>query len=233
MTLHTIARHAVLGSLLLTTTAIAQVAEPLTPVVEPLTPAAEPPPPCYFRDRPCSFPHLTLGFEGGVGAFEEGSPFGFGKGTGSGVSPGPSWGFRIGWEFTRWLAVDAHYMGTINLIGKDYSPAGPARLVTNADAEVRLTLPLSYVQPYLFVGAGIYGTSISGATAEARLGTAFNGSTEPGVPMGVGVGIPITEQFSIGAEATYHFFIGEKFSADEDIAGGDVTTFNAVLRVRI
>lgn len=227
MTFSKIARHVVLAALFTGASALAQD-------VVPAATAAEPPPPCQFRDRPCSFPHLTLAVDLGGGAFEEGQPFGFGAGTGSGTSPGPSWGFRVGFEFTKWLAIDAHYVGSSNLINKEFSPTGPARLVTNgALAEIRLTLPLSYFQPYIFGGFGVYGTSISGNTYEARSGTAFHSSTEPGAPMGFGFGIPITDCLSLGAEASYHFFIGEKFSNEEELAGGDLTTFNAVLRMRL
>lgn len=226
MTIRKIATGLALGTLFLGTSVLAQEVEAETPV--------QPAPPCYFRDRPCNTkPHLALGLDLGGGAFEEGQPFGFGAGTGSGVSPGPAWGIRIGFEFTRWLALDAHYIGSMNLINKQYSPAGPARLVTNgALAELRLTLPISYIQPYLFGGVGYYSTSISG-TYEARTGTAFHTSAEPGFPMGVGFGFPITERLSIGAEAAYHLFIGENFSENEAIEGGDITSFNAMLRIRL
>jgi hypothetical protein len=190
-------------------------------------------PPCAFRDRPCGGPHLVFGAELGGGAFVEGGPFGFGSGTGSGTSPGPSWGFRVGVELTRWLAFDAHYAGIMNVINHDYAPAGSARMFTNGAAlEARLTAPFPYVQPYIFGGVGIYNTSISGS-AEAREGTAFNSSTTPGFPMGFGVGVPICEHISIGAEATFHFYYGEKFSEDEAIEGGDTTTFNAMFRYRL
>ena len=227
MNLLKLARRVAVGTLFLGSAAFAQ--DPVPAADEVL-----PPPPCHFRDRPCSFPHLTLAFEAGGGAFVEGHPFAFGAGTGAGTSPGPAWGFRVGWEFMSWLAVDAHYMGSMNLINKPYSPTGPARLVTNAAlAELRLTLPLPYIQPYLLSGIGMYGTSIAGSTSEARMGTAFNASTEPGVPMGVGFGIPVSKHVSIGAEVVHHFFLGESFSSDEELGGGDLTLFNAVVRVRL
>lgn len=228
MTAFQIARRVVLGTLFIGASALAQDV-----VLD--APLEEAPPPCQFRDRPCSaFPHLTLAIDVGGGAFEEGQPFGFGAGTGSGTSPGPAWGFRVGVELMSWLAIDAHYMGASSLINKDYSPAGPARLVTNAAlAEIRLTLPLRYVQPYIFGGFGVYSTTVSGNTHQARNGTEFQASTEPGAPMGFGISIPITERLNLGAEATYHFFIGEKFSYNEELEGGDVTTFNAVLRMRL
>jgi hypothetical protein len=53
--------------------------------------------------------------------------------------------------------------------------------------------------------------------------------------MGVGVDVPLTWYLSLDAEATYHFLVGESFSTvtTNGIDGGDLTTFNAVLRVRL
>ncbi len=186
---------------------------------------------CRFRDRPCAFPNLTLSFEAGANAFVDGNPFGFGRGAGAGTSPGPTWGFRVGWEFMKWFAVDAHYIGAINLINRDYAPNGSARLVTNAAlAEARFTFPLHYVQPYLFAGVGVYGTSVAGR----RDGTAFHDRADFGLPMGAGAGVPITNHLTIGAEVAHHSFIGSNFSADDVLgSNGDLTTFNAVLRIRL
>lgn len=226
MNVYRLARRVALGSLLIGAPVLAQDIVPAAGEVQP-------PPPCHFADRPCGNSHLTFDVEFGGGAFVEGHPFAFGAGTGSGTSPGPSWGVRVGWEFMRWLAVDAHYSAGINLINKPYAPTGPVRLITNAaTAELRLTLPTPYVQPYILGGIGMYATSVAGTTYEARKGTAFHASSEPGIPLGIGFGIPIAQHVSVGVEAVHHYFLGESFSADEDIEGGDLTVFNAVLRLR-
>ena len=226
-----IARRVALGSLFVGASALAQEA---VPEVQPAAPAVEAPPPCYFKDRPCKSSNFVFAFEAGGGAFVEGHPFAFGKGTGSGTSPGPAWGVRVGYEFTRWFAIEAHYSGTMNLINKDYSPAGPARLVTNALlAELRFTAPTPYIQPYLFFGGGLYGTSTAGDTYAARTGSSFHSSTEFGLPMGVGFSVPVTEHMALGLEATHHFFLGESFSENEELAGGDLTNFTAVVRFRL
>ncbi len=211
------------GVLLVAVPALAQ--EPVPP---PPPPAAPAPSICPASDEPCLLSHVVLGFELGVGAFEEGQPFAFGEGAGSGTAPGASWGVRIGWEFTRWLAIDAHYLGLENSINAQYSGWGSGRLITNAAMlELRLTLPTPYVQPYVFGGAGLYSMVVSGN------GTAFNNSFQPGFPAGVGVAVPILYNLSVGAEATYHFQLGESFSSTDAISGGDLTTFNAMLRWRL
>ena len=193
----------------------------------------QPPPPCQFRQRPCGGPHFTLAVETGVNAWNEGQPFAFGVGVGSSTSAGPDWGFRVGFEFTRWLAIDAHYVGMSNLAQRFVSTGGPIHLFTNAAiAEARFTLPLSYVQPYVFIGAGVYGTAIVGSD-DARAATPMTRSTEFGLPVGIGVTVPVTDTFSVGTEITYHRLFGESLADDDEIGGGEPTTFNAVLRIRL
>lgn len=75
-------------------------------------------------------------------------------------------------------------------------------------------------------------TSVTGSD-NAQAATPLTGSTEFGVPIGLGLSIPITNGVSVGAELTYHRFFGESFSADEEFGGGDLTTMNAVVRGRL
>ena len=241
MTLSKLAARLVSTTLALSTAAFAEDVAPASTNYSStavqstaVQPAVEPPPPCYFRDRPCSkYPHLALGFDLGAGAFEEGQPFGFGAGTGSATSWGPSWGFRVGVELASWFAIDARYAGILNEINKEFAPNGAARMVTNGAAlEVRFTIPLPYVQPYLFGGAGYYSTSINGSYP-SRTQTRLHSSASLGFPMGIGFAVPITDSMSLGAEATYHFYLGESFSNEEELAGADSTTFNALLRWRL
>jgi len=187
-------------------------------------------PPCTVKHQPCAYPHLAVAVDGGVSHFGEGEPFGFKTGTGSATSTGPAWGARFGAEFAPWFALEAHYIGMSNH-AKDFTSVGGSRgLFTNAlVAELRFTAPVPYVQPYLFVGGGVYSTSITGSSTSTQL----TGSTEFGVPIGVGLAVAVCPGVSVGAELTYHRFFGESFSENEDIGGGEPLTGNAVVRVRL
>ncbi len=184
---------------------------------------------CSWKGQ-CSYPHLVLGVDAGVSHFNEGNLFGFGTGTGSITGWGPAWGLRGGVEVTRWFAVEAHYIGMSNSADDSVSTGGSRGLFTNAiAAELRFTAPTPYVQPYLFLGPGWYSTSVSGSSTTTQLIS----SSEFGVPIGVGFQVPLPRGVSLGAEMTYHRFFGESFSENEDIGGGEPTSFNAVLRFRL
>ena len=186
-------------------------------------------PPCTWQKRACAYPHLVVGADAGVSHFNEGSPFGFQTGTGSATLYGPAWGLRIGAEFTSWFAVEAHYIGMSNRAKAFVSSGGRSSLLTNAiAAELRFTAPTAYVQPYLFFGPGLYSTSVGGSAASTEL----TGSTEFGVPIGVGLQVPLPRGISLGAEMTYHRFFSESFSENEDIGGGEPLTINAAARFR-
>ncbi len=190
---------------------------------------AEEPASCSWKG-PCSYPHLVFGVDAGVSHFNEGNLFGFGTGTGSITGLGPAWGLRAGVEIKRWFAVEAHYIGMSNPADDSVSTGGSRGLFTNAiAAELRFTVPTPYVQPYLFFGPGWYSTSVSGSSTTTQL----IGSSEFGIPLGIGFQVPLPRGLSLGAEMTYHRFFGESFSANEDIGGGEPTSFNAVLRFRL
>ena len=109
------------------------------------------------------------------------------------------------------------------------STGGRSSLLTSAAAaELRFTAPTDYVQPYLFFGAGLYTTSVGGSAASTEL----TGSTEFGMPIGVGFQVLLPRGVSVGAEMTYHRLFGESFSANEDVGGGDPLTVNGVVRFR-
>ena len=185
---------------------------------------------CTWGPRPCKLPLWTVAVDAGVSHFVEGGPFGLDTGTGSITAWGPAWGLRFGAELTRWFAVDAHYIGLYNKADRSVSTGGRRGLLTSAAAlELRFTAPTPYVQPYLFFGPGIYGTSITGSSTS----TALEGSTEFGIPIGVGLSVPLPRGLSIGGELVYHRFFGESFAEDEEIGGGDPLTMNAVLRARL
>ena len=190
---------------------------------------APPPASCTYRGG-CAFPHLVLGAELGASHFAEGSPFGLGTGTGSITSWGPSWGLRFGVELATWFAIEAHYVGMTNHADDSVSVGGSRGLFTNAaSAELRFTAPTPYVQPYLFFGPGWYATSVTGSSTSTQL----TQSSELGVPIGVGLQVPLSHGLSLGAEMTYHRLFGESFAEDEEIGGGDPLSIAAALRFRL
>jgi hypothetical protein len=93
---------------------------------------------------------------------------------------------------------------------------------------------LPYVHPYIFGGPADYDVHLVGSSA-AKAGSPLFSSVQPGIALGFGVDVPLTYHLSIGAEATYHFMLGEDYSNDttNGIDGGDISTFDAVLRVRL
>lgn len=186
-------------------------------------------------ERPWSGPLFVFGLDAGSAAMNEGGPFAFNSGTGSVTSAGPTWGVRAGVELLRWLAVEADYAGMYNATQSSVSPAGSVAYVTSGvDAFLRLTAPLPYVHPYLLVGVGYYDHSLMGSST-AKAGSVMTSSTQPEIPMGVGLDVPLTWHMSLGLEATYHFAVGESYSAvtANGIDGGDLSTFTAVMRFRL
>jgi hypothetical protein len=186
-------------------------------------------------ERPWSGPVFVFGLDVGTSAMNEGGPFAFNSGVGSVTGAGPAWGLRAGVELLRWLALEGHYVGMYNSTESSVSPAGGVGyFTTGVDALVRFTAPLPYVHPYVLAGVGYYDHSLMGSST-AKAGSVMTSSTQPDIPMGVGVDVPLTWHMSLGAEATYHFAIHESYSAvtANGIDGGDVSTFAAVMRFRL
>ena len=178
-------------------------------------------------------PHPIIGLEGGLTALAEGSPVGFKNGVGSATSLGPAWGARVGLELLPWLAFEVRYSGFYNQGNTLVNQGGKVGLFTSAGTGVaRFTLPLRFIEPYLFVGAGVYHTSVTGSSAATTAST-FHKSTEFGMPIGIGLNVPIDWHFSIGAEITYHRLFSESFSDNEDIGGGDPVSGTIVAKVRL
>jgi hypothetical protein len=182
------------------------------------------------RDRAWTGPLLELGVGVGVSMLNRGGPFGFGKGVGSATNPGPAWSILAGVEVLPWLAVEARYLGMYDAANASVGGSG-GYLASAGTAVVRLTAPLQYVRPYLFGGIGYYNFGFSGGAA----GSPLLSTSQPGVPLGVGVDVPLSYHFSIGAEASYHFQLNETFSQSttNGIDGGDDTRFDLVVRGRL
>lgn len=186
--------------------------------------------PCTLSHHPCVFPHLALAIDGGVSHFTESSPLGFDTGVGSITDTGPAWGARVGVELLPWFAIDAHYIGMSNRADASQSVGGRRSLLSNAAvAEFRFTIPTHSVEPYAFIGAGVYSTKITGSSTS----TPLYGSTEFGIPVGLGLGVPLCPGLSLGAELAYHRLFGESFEDNDDIGGGDPTSATVVLRARL
>jgi hypothetical protein len=180
-------------------------------------------------------PKLLFGLDLGVGKMNESGPFGFDTGVGTVTHAGPAWGVRVGAEVLSWLAFEARYVGIYSPVHGPVSPTGTVGfLATGAEGVVRLTAPLPFVHPYLFGGIAYYDVALMGSS-EAKAGSVLFSSAQPGIPLGVGVDIPLTWHLSVGFEATYHFMLGENYSNDttNGIDGGDISTFDAVLRARL
>jgi hypothetical protein len=186
-------------------------------------------------NRKWTGPELTFGADLGVSKMNESGPLGFGSGVGGVTDPGPAWGLRIGVDFLSWLGVEGRYVGMSDGGQASVSPAGGVGYITTgAEAVVRLTAPFPFVHPYAFGGVGYYDSTLTGSSG-AKTGSPMFSSSEAGFPMGVGIDVPLTWHMSVGAEATYHFLYQEKFSANttNGMDGGDLTTFNAVMRMRL
>ena len=79
-----------------------------------------------------------------------------------------------------------------------------------------------------------YDVALVGGEAAKAASPLFS-SSQIGVPLGFGLDVPLSWHLSIGAEAAYHFQLGESFSTvtANGIDGGDLTTFDIVARMRL
>ena len=184
------------------------------------------------RDR---WPEITLGVDIGVSVMNENGPFGFGNGVGAVTTPGPAWGARAGVGVLPWLGFEARYVGMSNPAQTSVSPTGSVGfLTTGALGVVRFVAPLPFVHPYAFVGIGYYDVALTGLSS-ATAGSTLHSSSQAGIPMGIGLDVPLTRRLSAGLEATYHFQLSESYSSVTrgGIDGGDLSTLCSVLRLRL
>ncbi len=85
--------------------------------------------------------------EGEVGAVAFFGP------AGADVAPGVAVGTRVGYDLFRWLAVQAHFLGSTHSIRGESPQAGQLLQTTQAIAEGKLTL--RFAQTSLFAEGGI------------------------------------------------------------------------------
>jgi hypothetical protein len=186
------------------------------------------------HNRSSSELRLMFGLDVGVVRMNESGPFGFGNGVGSVTNAGPSWGVRAGVELLPWLAFEARYVGTYAGLESSVSPAGRSGFSQPRGRSARFTAPLPYVHPYVLGGVGYYDVSLAGGDAAKAASPLFS-SSQAGIPLGFGLDVPLTWHLSLGAEATYHFQLGESYSLvkTNGIDGGDLSTFDVVARLRL
>jgi hypothetical protein len=179
-------------------------------------------------------PKLMLGLDLGISAMNESGPFGFRDGVGKVTNAGSAWGLHVGVELFPWLATEARYVGMLDSVSASVSPAGSVGFFTTGILGLlRFTAPLPLVHPYAFAGVGYYDVALVGLPS-ARAGSLLHSSAQAGIPMGVGLDVPLSWNVSIGVEATYHFQLSEDYSrvTTSGIDGGDLTTCNAIVRFR-
>lgn len=167
-------------------------------------------------------PTFRVGLEGGAAAFTE--DFDFDKGVGSATHAGPAWGLRGGVDILPWFGVEARYLGFYNE-GIGETTVGGKLLTSAGLATARFIAPIRYAQPYVFTGIGLYSTNVLGSNAE-RQATNLRSNVSGGIPIGIGVNVPVHQHVSVGLETVYHRLFSESFDKVEAISGGDPVTFN-------
>jgi hypothetical protein len=177
--------------------------------------------------EPARGPIFKLGGEAGLLYWCEHGPWGPNNGVGHAMNPGFDAAFRASLELQRWFAIDARLYLAYASAKSDV--AGNAGFLTvGGFAGVRFTLPLEGVHPYVVFGPGVYGTSVTGSGP-----TPLYGATAPAIAGGLGVEIPVSGRVSVGAEYLFHYQIGEKYSDDPNIEGGDPVTLNVFAQVAL
>ena len=187
----------------------------------------------YGRHSPCRWrPRFNLALEGGVAftGVAGNSVFRSGE-QGAGVHPGASWGARGGLEWLSWLGFEARYLGAYHH-NSNTGMADTSRVLTSAGiVVVRVTLPIRFLRPYAFAGVGVY---VSSVAMSGPVTPADPTRVRAGVPLGIGLEVPIGWRFAIGVEATYHrLFGGETTSGAAEVSPRDLVTTNALLRFRL
>jgi hypothetical protein len=141
------------------------------------------------------------------------------------MNPGFNGALRGALELRPWFAIDSHlYLGYASARNDVAGHAG--FLTVGGSIRARFALPLQYARPYLAIGPGVYSTSVTGSGP-----TSLYGATAPAIDGGLGIEVPLRGGWSIGAEYVFHYEIGEKYSNDASIEGGDPATVNTFVQV--
>jgi hypothetical protein len=153
---------------------------------------------------PSKFAHglYTEGEIGGVAFFGP---------VGENVSPGFAVGARLGYDLTRWAAVQVHALGTTHETKGDGPWAGQLLQSYQGTAEGKLTL--RFVQTALFVEGGIgvarWSTNLLNALGLARYRTGLNAGGGGGIDYH-----SLSRHFSVGLRAGYFWLRDASDSRD-------------------
>jgi hypothetical protein len=154
---------------------------------------------------PAKFAH-GLYTEGEVGAVAF-----FGR-AGDDIAPGFAVGARVGYDLVRWLAVQAHFLGSTHEIRGDSPQAGQLLQTYQAIAEAKLTLRFGQTSAFAEGGAGLERLSTN------ILYTLMIERYRIGFTAGGGAGFDyhsLSRHFSIGVRGDY-FWLRE-ISGSQDL----------------
>jgi hypothetical protein len=159
---------------------------------------------------PAKFAH-GLYTEGEVGAVAFFGP------AGADVAPGFAVGTRIGYDLFRWLAVQAHFLGSTHSIRGDTPQAGQLLQTYQAVAEGKLTLRFGQTSLFAEGGAGLerLSTNILYTLGIERYRIGFQAGGGGGFDYH-----SLSRHFSVGLRADY-FWLRE-ISGSQDLT---VTTY--------
>jgi hypothetical protein len=167
-------------------------------------------------------PRLMLGISGGMGGF-----------TGDALNlgyVGPTWGARVGIAFLSWLALEARYVGMWNAGFQNNVGQGVSLTTNGGYADMRFTLPIRAVQPYVYSGFGAFVTTPIGNSAQLQ-SSSLRTNTSAVVPIGIGLDIPIRRHWGIGMEFTYNILLSDNFSTNPALNSGDFWDTGTVVHV--
>ncbi len=175
-------------------------------------------------------PVFTFGGELGLAHLEEGGPFGFNTSVATVTDTGPAWGLRVGVDFQPWIGIEGRYIAVY--VPGNSRADGVGYAMNGAEVVLRLAIPTPFIRPYIFAGVGGYDFALVGS-AGSQTASQLNSSSQAGIPMGVGLELLLSWHVGIAIEGTYRFQLGEVYSTNSAIDGGDLTTLTGVLRFRL
>lgn len=143
-------------------------------------------------------PRFEIGLEGGGAGYAQGA-------LNTTLQAGGAWGVRAGVALSTWLGFEARYFGAYNHVNDQ--TVTTALLVSGGSAVARLTAPIPYIHPYAFGGIGVYNQTIIGDQSANNPVIAVNSRNDAVVPVGGGIEVPFSPNFSIAAEGAYHTFL--------------------------
>ena len=125
------------------------------------------------------------------------------------INAGPSWGVNVDLQPTRVLGLELGYSGATNKI-TDPAATG-ARIIRNgANANLKVSLAPTRVEPYVFGGIGVSRADIRSGGKDASAG-AYRDDTFGMVPVGAGLNLR-AGKFTAGLRTSYNFLFNKDFT---------------------